>query len=167
MPEVARKQLAKLPETDISNISAVPQWFKFTIDYTDLTSGGLSTNITLCTLPIKSWIHAVHWKVTASFSQDGDWDTDQLLQVWIGDEDDIGRWLSASTVLIKTEGSETPTDIEDGIGLIPWEPDFDNTHDLKAQFGVDGQFVGNLGDLDAGSMDFYFLLSSMNGGSAG
>ena len=87
--------------------------------------------------------------------------------MWVGDEDAIGKWLSASTVLIEGESGETATDIEDAIGLTPYEPDFDNTHALKAQFGVDAFQTGDLSDLDAGEFTVWFLLSSMNEGAAG
>jgi len=163
MPEVARKQLAKLPETNIDYISAVPQWFKFVVDYTELS--GISTDITLATLPIKSWIHAVHWKVTESFSHDDSWGVGQAVQVRLGDEDDADRWLTFTEILLEEVDKEIPTDIEDAIGLISWEPDFDNDHDLIAGFGTDFQLTGDLDDLDAGEMTFWFLLSSMNEGA--
>jgi len=167
MRSLKRKQLHKLPETNIAHISAVPQWFKAVVPYTDLTGGGNSIQVTLFAGPIKMWVHAVAWKVTTSFSHDGGWDTDQLLQVWVGDEDTIGKWLSASTILTEGDGGEVATDIEDAIGLTPYEPDFDNTHALKAQFGVNAFQTGDLSDLDAGEFTVWFLLSSMNEGAAG
>src|SRR5690606_4247358 len=52
------------PLTDIADIAAVPQWFKFTIDYTDVTALGAvaSGSVTYVTIPIKAWIHALWWK---------------------------------------------------------------------------------------------------------
>jgi len=173
MRSLKRKQLHKLPETVIANISAVPQWFKFVVDYTDIQVAATTKTITLCTLPIKSWIHAVAWKTTVSFSQNGDWNpsTDGTINLLasLGDEDVTAKWLNAKAVLAVAEGGgETPIDIEDAIGLTPYEPDFDNTHDLEAYFSMLGaEFGDNLDDLDAGEMTYWFLLSSMNEGSAG
>ena len=173
MRSLKRKQLHKLPETVIANISAVPQWFKFVVPYTDIQVAATTKTITLCTLPIKAWIHAVAWKTTVSFSQNGDWnpglDTDPItLLTSLGDEDVTAKWLNAKEVLsVASGGGETATNIEDAIGLTPYEPDFDNTHALKAQFGVDAFQTGDLSDLDAGEFTVWFLLSSMNAGAAG
>ena len=160
MRSLKRKQLHKLPETNIDNISAVPQWFKFVVKYTQLS--GISTDVTLATLPIKAWIHAVAWKVTTSFTQ-AEWKDGQEMQVRLGDEDDNDRWLTFTTIL-DTFGA---TNIEDAIGLILWEPDFDNDHDLVAGFGTNFEIGGDLDDLGAGEMTFWFLLSSMNEGAVG
>ena len=159
MTLVIRKQLEKEPETNIAHINAFPQWFKFVVDHTDLNGGGTAATITLCSLPIKSWVHAVHWQTTTSWV--GTSPATQI-QVELGDEDDRDRWLANTQIWTSGGGSVA---IEDAIGLIPWEPDFSNTHDLEAWFGVAG-FGPDLDDITAGEITFWFLLSSMNGGSA-
>jgi len=159
MTLVIRKQLEKEPETNISHINAFPQWFKFVIDYTDVQTAATTNTITLCTLPIKAWVHAVHWRVTTGWSGTS---PATKIEVELGDEDDANRWLDR----ILWESTAETGAIEDAIGLIPWEPDFDNTHDLEAYFLMTG-FGADLDDITAGEITFWFLLSSMNGGSAG
>jgi len=164
--EVARKQLHKLPETNINNISAVPQWFKFVVGYSGLSSR--TADITLATLPIKSWIEGVHWKVTTGFAAGDAWSSGAKLQVRLGDTNNSSRWLTFTTILEEGESGEVQTNIEDAIGLILWEPSFSGTVDLIMRFGMaDGDaFNDELDDLTAGEITFWFLLSSMNEGAA-
>jgi len=157
MPEVHRKQLDKSTEIEIAYISAMPQWYKFVIDYTDVQTAATTITITLATLPIKTWIHAIHWKGSGwnGFGSEG-----PTLLLDIGDEDDADRWLSA--LAIHTGGGGAGGAFEDGIGFIVWEPDFSNTHDLEAYFSISKPGAFDLDDLTAGTLTIWFLLSSMN-----
>ena len=157
---ISRKQLDEQPETNILHISAMPQWFKFIVDHTDLNGVAGNATITLCTLPIKAWVHAVMWESTASWV--GTSPATQI-QLELGDEDDRDRWLG--NTLLWTSGGGS-VDVIDGMGVTPWCGDLSNTHDLEAWFAVVG-FGPDLDDITAGEMTFWFLLSSMNGGSAG
>lgn len=158
---IPRKQLDEQPETNILHISAMPQWFKFTVDHTDLGGVGTSQIITLCTLPIKAWIHAVMWQSSASWTGVS---PATVITVSLGDQDDSSRWLAPVNLWTLAGGS---LDVEDAIGLTPWCGDLSNTHDLRARFGVDGASEPDMDDITAGEMTFWFLLSSMNDGSAG
>lgn len=45
-----------------------PTWTKYTVAYTDLSTAGVTNNITLFTLPIKGYIHDVKIVPTTAFS---------------------------------------------------------------------------------------------------
>jgi len=166
MTLVIRKQLEKIPETSIFHINAFPQWFKFVVDFRDINAPATSNVVTLCTLPIKAWIHALHWKVTIPFEVSWGSGT-SILNFYLGDQDNKNRWVDGEPLIGTGRGGYVGLSVEDGLGIIPWEPDFDNTHDLKADFFMDPAAGGE--DLDrvvGGEITFWFLLSSMNGGVA-
>jgi len=164
MPEIQRKQLNKSPEENINYISAMEQWYEFVVDYTDVQTAATTNTITLATLPAKSWIHAVHWKITTAFGSSHAYQEDgnEQMVISIGDEDNAGRWLDDAEILFNDEGSEGSNIIEDAIGFIPWEPDFDNIHDLEVEFIMNSYGSTDLNDLTAGVLKVWFLLSSMD-----
>lgn len=164
---IDRKQLNKDPETDIDQISAVPQWFKFTIDSTDVQVAATIKVITLVTLPIKAWIHAIAWETTIDWKADG-WNFDgvERLAIDIGDEDLATKWLDDGRLLYAAgEGSNISDPQDDYIGLTPYMPDSAAVHAIKVVFVATGMAIGeDLADLSAGEQTLWLLLSSMNSG---
>lgn len=161
-------ELPSDPATDIADISSVARWFKFSVPYTDVQAAATAVEITLASLPIKAWIHAVAWNVSDGFTTGWSAGNGGELEVLLGDEDDSDRWLVATELLVVSRGGYLSVFPEDYIGLTPWMPDSDNTHDLLATFQMNptGGVGEDLDDLTGGQIDFFFLLSSMNGGVA-
>jgi len=154
MPAIHRKQLRKAPETNDNYLSAMPQWFKVVVDYTDVQTAATTLTLTLLTLPKKTFVHAIQWKATGwttTFSG-----TKKTLAIQIGDEDDTDRWLITTSIWSTGAGT---INIEDGIGLTPWCGDLTNTHDLEVQFDGSGD-AEDLTDVTAGTLTIWFLLSS-------
>ena len=156
MPAIHRKQLRKAPETLDEYLSAMPQWFEALVDYTDVQAATTAKEITLWTLPKKTFIHAVHWKGSgwnSSWAGAG-----ESLNVQIGDQDDSDRWLAAW--IIHNGGGGAGGAFEEGIGLTPWCGDFTNTHDLEVLFTIGKPGSHLLSGLTAGTLSLWFLLSS-------
>lgn len=158
MTLIDRKQLHKTEEIFIEYLSAMPQWYEFHVDYTDVQTDAVTKVVTLVTLPIKSWIHAIAWKGTGWNST---WNPPTSLRLALGDEDLEDRWLNDLT--IHSAGGGAGAAFEDGIGLTPWMPDSAATHDLTATFFAARENEGeDLTNLTAGTLDVRFLLSGMD-----
>ncbi len=157
------------PSDDIADIGAVPCWFKFLVNYTQVQVAATTKVVTLLTLPIKAWVHAVAWKAPADWNAGLAWSSEgELLRVSIRDEDSADTFLSNGQ-LGSVGFGWTPSAIE-GNALPSSAPKMYSasaTKDVEAFFELINPGEGDdLNDLTAGTLEVWLLLSSMNGGAA-
>ena len=162
------------PGEEVADIGAAPGWIKIDVDYTQVQVAATTKVVTLLTLPIKAWVHAVAWKAPADWVEGGAWTVEgEKLNVKIADEDDATVFLAAGQLGhydpdFMGMGAWIPDAIEgDSIASLPKLYSASVTKKIEATFSITSPGEGdNLNDLTAGTLEVWILVSSMNVGAA-
>lgn len=132
----------------LPQIKIFPRWVKVTKSYTDFSTGGLTNDISIYTLPIKGYIHDIKIVPTTAFS--GGLIATYTISVGISGA--LTKYAIATNVFT---GNTTLNTIHTPlVGL----ESTSGTTDIRAQAV---STVGNLSAATAGSVDIYLLVSTL------
>ncbi len=160
------------PHQADGDFHAGPCWFRIPVDYTQVRVAATTKVVTLLTLPIKAWVHAVAWKAPADWTEGFAWNEEgEKLNVKIADEDDATVFLAAGQIGHRSGEPFprwTPDAIEgDSIVNLPNLYSGSATKKIEATFSISGAGEGDtLNDLTAGTLEVWALGSSMNAGAS-
>jgi hypothetical protein len=140
-------------ESDIATInsqigSQLPKWNKFTINYLDIAAAATTNTLVALTLPAAGVIHNIVLKHNAAFTGG----SVSALTVDLGISGDTGRYINDYDIFIAS--SDT---LFEALSLVEVF-NFGATQDIDLVFNSTGD---NLDQLTAGSLDVFFLLSSL------
>lgn len=138
-----------LNSANVAALTAFPVWHKVTITYEDFIDG--SGNVSLETLPTGTVWHMAVARPTEAFAAAGDpaitMDVESALPI---------VFIRSMNVKVTNQQPEVPNEGDSRM----WPPmDLTNEHTPVASLTIGGG--GGVGDLTAGSVDIYLLLSKM------